>query len=760
MRLSNLVCVVLLCIVSASFSVVHISPEDPNIQFTGVVEKESSAQGMMLYRLKKSYIHDPAADVWGMKQAGCQTGITINIKTKSPTVKFKFALNSTYEDRFANVYLYKNGADTYKNTWGGKGQSLSPGDSVSTDTALAIWTCILPPFKAQYFEGIELADGFSLLPMEEKSKPVYVAIGNSITHGTGNEGATRNTYPWKIAKALNYELYNFAVGASGINTKVLDNLDGLNPDLITVLWGYNDRNRLNQAMPRFDTLITRLVTEHPTSVITVIGQTYTTTTTNIAELRNRELEIVEKLQEQHDNLFYIAGDSYTEWEDVKVDGIHLTPDGATSLATGLISELRPILGEEISVNLDTVITTKYSVSGSKIKDENGKEVRFVGVNRPSLEWSSTGRLLNESDIENIAKTGSNIVRLPLNEIFWLHNKNNYQERIDTVVYWCMKHGMNIILDNHRSLRGDSLDVNKGGEVGVGEIYGHADTFALDFLYKLGLKYKDNGKVLFELYNEPHKITWEEIVNGGTHDNDTPNDPTDDWTMIGYQQLYDTLRASGAENLVIIGGNNWSFDLSYYETNPIAGDNIMYATHCYPFDNKQPEHWYQWTEIARNYPVIMSEFGPGSKNDMAYVEELSDTMDALGVHWTAWAWYTFNANNMWESFYPEMNLYDTTDFGAWIVKTIEEKSKVAINDKSSLAGAVNSNTPFLVSGNRLLLHSAAPYKMEIFTANGRRVHSAFSSDKVVNLQKLGLATGVYQLQVHMGNQIFTDKIHLK
>lgn len=326
---------------------VTLFPDDPNIIYTGVVEKINGSSGMELYRLKKSYIDASNGGYWSNKNAGTQPGISIVIKTASPIVRFNFSLNSAYEDRWARVVLYENGVEA-ETSQGAVGLSLSISGSASS-SGINTWTCILPAFKAQFLNNIELEDGYTLESPDFSSKPVYVAIGNSITHGVGQTANTTTLgYAWQVAEALGYELYNFAVGGSKINTQILDNFTGISPDLVSVLWGYNDVNSpwdLSQAMAKFDTLMTSLVQAYPNTKIVAIEQTYTTTTTgsqvpenSIERLRTEELAILEKLQLTHKNLFIVNGLDYTDATSLS-DAVHLNDQGAKDLANGLIAEI-------------------------------------------------------------------------------------------------------------------------------------------------------------------------------------------------------------------------------------------------------------------------------------------------------------------------------------------------------------------------------------------------------------------------------------
>ncbi|MDB9744253.1 SGNH/GDSL hydrolase family protein, partial [Fibrobacterales bacterium] len=213
----------------------------------------------------------------------------------------------------------------------------------------AVWTCILPAFRAQFFTGIDLDDGYDLVSMGADTRPVYVAIGNSITHGVGQKASAGNaSYPWLVADALGYQLYNMGVGGSKINIQILDNLNDVSPDLISVLWGYNDVNApsdMAASMNNYTELITELLTSYPKAKVVAIEQSYTNTTTglkfignSIGRLRSEQLAILKTLQENHSNLFIVTGLNYTTSSSL-ADAVHLNDAGAASLATGLIAEI-------------------------------------------------------------------------------------------------------------------------------------------------------------------------------------------------------------------------------------------------------------------------------------------------------------------------------------------------------------------------------------------------------------------------------------
>ena len=114
-----------------------------------------------------------------------------------------------------------------------------------------------------------------------------------------------------------------------------------------------------------------------------------------------------------------------------------------------------------------------------------------------------------------------------------------------------------------------------------------------------------------------------------------------------QKLYDTVRATGANNLVVIGGLGWSFDLSGVTSHAVNGTNILYATHPYQTDSQG-----MWTasfgSLSAKYPIIATEFGDRSasctpsyaSNFMAYANKKAANGDnpSNELSWTAWAFY--------------------------------------------------------------------------------------------------------------------------
>jgi endoglucanase len=275
----------------------------------------------------------------------------------------------------------------------------------------------------------------------------------------------------------------------------------------------------------------------------------------------------------------------------------------------------------------------YYVDKSTICTQAGEAHVFRGLARPSLEWSPTGEHLSARDFKLMASWGANVVRLPLNQAFWLEDSPQfapgYADLVDEVVEWAKAAGMDVILDLHWSEAGKAggCDPSPTCQQQM------ADERSITFWSELAGRYRGDGRVLFELYNEPHDVTWEVWKSGG--------ETSGGFRAAGMQQLYDAVRAAGADNLVIIGGLDWAFDLSGVPAHRIDGYNIVYATHPYNTPHRQPASWDEsWGFLTATDAVMVTEFGnlddPSCSTD--FTEAVIAYADAHGASWAAWAWF--------------------------------------------------------------------------------------------------------------------------
>lgn len=280
------------------------------------------------------------------------------------------------------------------------------------------------------------------------------------------------------------------------------------------------------------------------------------------------------------------------------------------------------------------------VNGDQIVNDKGDPILLKGLVRPSLEWSATGQYLSTQDLSNIAnwssggsKADTNVIRLDLYQGFWLNSGDetqigSYRQIINAIVYYSVQLGMAVILDLHWTNAGYQSPM--------------ANQDSITFWQQVAGVYKTFGTVIFELYNEPFGITQDVWLNG-------------DSTYAGFQQLYDAVRGAGAQNICIVGGLDYAYDLSFVGPNfKVNGSNIVYCSH--PYNNKgQPGYTgpggtfqQNYQGIIGNFPLIFTEFGV---NEASYFPTGYESIytsilqyaNANKVNYCGFAWWVQEGN---------------------------------------------------------------------------------------------------------------------
>jgi hypothetical protein len=306
------------------------------------------------------------------------------------------------------------------------------------------------------------------------------------------------------------------------------------------------------------------------------------------------------------------------------------PDGVAAA-----SEAGPSDAAVGGSSTDRMAPGGYSVSGNTIYDASGKPHRFHGVDRPSLEWSAAGDHLSQADYALMAAWKANVVRVALNQDFWLQGSPTYAagyaSTVDQQIRWAEAAGLDVILDLHWSDQGSFANFSSTSNPPIPGQQRMADAHSVTFWQQVAARYAGDGRVLFELYNEPHDVPWDVWMNGGPSGSG--------FTVTGMQQLYDAVRGTGAENLVVVGGLQYAFDLSGVAQHPVQGHNVVYATHPYNQPNKQPSTWdAAFGQLAATLPVIATEFGDQTSCSAAYYASFIAYADTHAISWTGWAWY--------------------------------------------------------------------------------------------------------------------------
>jgi mannose/cellobiose epimerase-like protein (N-acyl-D-glucosamine 2-epimerase family) len=286
------------------------------------------------------------------------------------------------------------------------------------------------------------------------------------------------------------------------------------------------------------------------------------------------------------------------------------------------------------------------VSGTHLVNSRGERVRLRGVNTPSLEWTSDGEgHILQTVRAAIADWHVNIIRLPLSQDRWFGKAREqhdggkaYRALVQKVVDTCAAHNCYVMLDLHWS------DAGMWGK-NIGQ-HVMPDRNSLAFWKDLAATYKDHPAVLFDLYNEPHHVSWEVWQKGGRVTERNPRTRTQlTFEAVGMQALLEAVRQSGAKNVVVVGGLDWAYDMSGFlagkQLADPRGHGIVYANHTYPIKGDTVRQWIAKLEkAAKQVPVIVSEFGAESRGRAGRRGEpwVRQVLQALRDHdwdWIAW-----------------------------------------------------------------------------------------------------------------------------
>ena len=270
--------------------------------------------------------------------------------------------------------------------------------------------------------------------------------------------------------------------------------------------------------------------------------------------------------------------------------------------------------------------------------ENGEKIILRGVNIPSMEWDSRGDHILASVDYMVDVWGCHILRIPLAQDRWFGHAPEqhdggaaYRALFDQIVRKADEKGAYIWMDMHWS------DGAQWGKF-IGQ-HKMPDENSKTFWLNAAAVYKNHPAVLFGLYNEPYGISWELWRDGGEfteHYDRGGETATLTYRAVGHQELYDAVRSTGAQNIVIAAGIDWGFDLSgILNGYALQGENIAYDTHPYPWKDKDWDG--RWGDVGKIYPIIVGEWGltkeePGHQK---YGIDITAYMLRHAFSWAAW-----------------------------------------------------------------------------------------------------------------------------
>jgi endoglucanase len=297
------------------------------------------------------------------------------------------------------------------------------------------------------------------------------------------------------------------------------------------------------------------------------------------------------------------------------------------------------------------------VSGNRLVNANGARVVLHGVDRSGTEYMCVlhdgifDGPSNESSILAMKSWDINSVRVTLNEACWngesyvnpAYAGRNYRSAIEAYVRLLNANGLVAIL---------ALTWNDGAYSGPGGC-GSAEALcqkpmpdaaeSVPFWSSVARAFKGNDAVIFDLFGEPHPsrvlpsetASWQCWLKGGS-----ACSPGIQYKVAGMQTLVNTVRATGANNVIMLGGLFYANDLTQWlKDEPKDPDhNLAASWHSYNFNGcNNLSCWNsQIGPVVAKVPLIAGEIGENDCTDN-YITPLMTWLDSKSASYLAWSW---------------------------------------------------------------------------------------------------------------------------
>ncbi len=298
------------------------------------------------------------------------------------------------------------------------------------------------------------------------------------------------------------------------------------------------------------------------------------------------------------------------------------------------------------------------VDGNKLLNGDNKPVRLLGVNRSGTEYACIGGEdpnqqgwgffegpADAASVKAIASWGATAVRLPLNETCWLgingaspeYSGVPYRKAIADYVALLNRRGLAVILELHWSAAGTaqarSLQPMPNRDHSV------------SFWTQVARAYKGNTSVVFDLFNEPYPDDNRDSTEAWRCWRDGGKCPGVAFEAAGMQELVTAVRKTGATNVIMLGGVQYSNSLSqwldYKPSDPV--NNLAAAWHVYNFNSCNEASCWDRTAgvVAERVPLVAGEIGADDGSPQ-FMQSLMDWHDRRSASYLAWVWNTWGS----------------------------------------------------------------------------------------------------------------------
>jgi endoglucanase len=288
------------------------------------------------------------------------------------------------------------------------------------------------------------------------------------------------------------------------------------------------------------------------------------------------------------------------------------------------------------------------VRGNQLVDGPGRGhvVQLRGVNRSGLEYACIqgwgffdsphpDQIDDPAMITAMKSWDINVVRVPLNEDCWLglhtapgRGGRPYQQIVAQYVHALNAAHLYVILDLHW--------VAPGGSEATGQLPMADRDHAPAFWRSVARTFRSDHALAFDLFNEPFGISWG-CWRNGCRIPPTAGKPA--YQAAGMQTLVDAVRLTGATQPLLLGGIDYSGDVSGWTAHAPRDPlhQLVAAEHNYGVLGPCTASCQQAVlRTHRRYPLVFGELG---ETDCAqgYIDRMMSFADRHGIGYLGWSW---------------------------------------------------------------------------------------------------------------------------
>jgi endoglucanase len=255
------------------------------------------------------------------------------------------------------------------------------------------------------------------------------------------------------------------------------------------------------------------------------------------------------------------------------------------------------------------------VKGNRIVDQHGVPPQLRGV---CFSWSIWGgkKYYTPEVVDWLANDfKATLVRASMAvepEGGYLSDPEGQKKLVITVVDRAIKNGIYVLIDWH----------DHNAEKNIEE--------AKVFFADMAQKYAGIPNVIYEIWNEPARQTWEVVK--------------------AYEvEVIKVIRKYDLVNLIVAGSPKWDQDVDIAAADPLTGfENIAYSFHFYASDNWHQEGLRAKAELAmqKGIALFVTEWGVGESNGNGVFdrERTARWMDWMEKHQLSWANWNLTDKN--------------------------------------------------------------------------------------------------------------------